>query len=242
MNNDESQLCIVLPVHNEATSVEKVLMTHYEKILCRIQSSLVVAEDGSTDGTREILLRLKEKIPMKLLLSRERMGYGRAVRNLLKGVDSEWVFFSDSDGQYSATDFWSLWKSRQAYDMVIGRKTHRRDAAYRIVLAKGFHQILNFLFRLDLHDADCGFRLIRRKTIESVVDDVEFLKYSFWAEFTIRACLKGFRTGEVPITHMLRDNGATRIYKRSKLPLIILSQFEGLARLYRNLMGNHLPG
>src|SRR6266702_2208679 len=140
MNQDESQVCVVLPIHNEAMSVERVLMTYYGSILSKIQSSLVVAEDGSTDGTRQILLRLKEKIPMKLLLSQERLGYEGAVRNLLKQANDEWVFFSDSDGQYSPIDFWSLWNDRHSYDMVIGRKIHRRDAEHRIILAKGFHQ------------------------------------------------------------------------------------------------------
>ncbi len=236
---NESQVSVVLPVHNEATSVEKVLMTHYRTIVSKVPSRLVVAEDGSTDGTREILLGLREKIPMELLLGRERMGYGKAVANLLKQVDSEWIFFSDSDGQYSPVDFWNLWENRQGSDMIIGRKIDRKDAAYRIVLAKGFRQIANFLFRLDLHDADCGFRLLRREVAEAVVDEVGFLKYSFWAEFTIRACLKGFRTREVPISHNMRENGGTHIYKPSKIPVIVLRQFEGLARLYWNLMASH---
>jgi len=196
---------------------------------------LVVAEDGSTDGTREILTSLKREVPMMLLSDHNRKGYAKGVGDALKSCDSDWVFFSDSDGQYFPSDFWSLWENRDGYDMVIGRKLRRSEGVHRTVLANGFHKLVNGLFGLNLHDADCGFRLIRRKVVRTVVDDVRFLKYSFWAEFTIRACLKGFRVCEVPISHGSRVHGDTHIYKPSKIPMIILKQLQNLARLYVDL-------
>lgn len=232
----------MLPVHNEASVVEKVLMMHYWNIASKIPSRFVVGEDGSTDGTREVLLSLTDKIPIELSLGQQRKGYAKAVADLLKRVDSEWIFFSDSDGQYSPADFWNLWNSRGTYDMIIGRKIERRDSAYRIVLAKGFHQILNFLFRLNLSDADCGFRLIRKEVVESIIDNVGSLKYSFWAEFTVRACKAGFNVHEVPVSHTVRKSGGSHIYSAMRIPIIVLGQFEGLARLYWDLMGNHLVG
>jgi hypothetical protein len=58
------------------------------------------------------------------------------------------------------------------------------------------------------------------------------LKYSFWAELTIRACLKGFKVIEVPIRHSGRIGGSTRIYSPIKLPYIIFKQLEGLLELF----------
>jgi len=237
-NDLDSQLAIVLPVHNEAQVVERVLMTHYSKIVSRIPSRLVVGEDGSTDDTREVLHALMDKIPMELFSAPERKGYAKTVSDLLRKVDTEWIFFSDSDGQYSPDDFWNLWNNRGQFDMIVGRKVKRRDSAYRIVLARGFHEILNFLFHLDLHDADCGFRLIRKRVVEAVIDSVGVLKYSFWAEFTIRACMAGFNVCEIPISHAMRENGGSHIYGPTKIPTIVLGQFEGLAKLYRDVMSS----
>jgi glycosyltransferase involved in cell wall biosynthesis len=228
-------ISVVLPAHNEAEIISDVVRLYYNKICRRLQSMLVVAEDGSTDGTSEILFCLKREVPMVLLSDHNRKGYARGVADALRRCSSDWVFFSDSDGQYDVSDFWRLWERRDGYDMIIGRKMRRSEGLHRTVLAKGFHALVNGLFGLNLHDADCGFRLIRREVIQSVLDEVRFLKYSFWAEFTIRACLKGFRVCEVSIKHNARLHGDTHIYKPSKIPLIVLKQLKGLAHLYADL-------
>ena len=128
--------------------------------------------------------------------------------------------------------FGAYGKTADNYDMIIGRKLVRSEGVHRTILANGFHGIANTLFGLELHDSDCGFRLIRKKVIDSVIDEVKFLKYSFWAEFTIRSCLKGFKIGEVPIDHSRRASGNTQIYAPSKIPLIIVKQLKGLLDLY----------
>lgn len=225
-------ISVLLPVYNEAEAVSNILKTYHELICSKVHAELVVAEDGSTDGTKEVLASLQNEIPLVLHSDPNRKGYAKAASDALKSCSTDWVFFSDSDGQYSARDFWKLWKQRDNFDMVIGRKVRRNERAHRIVLAKGFHKLVNSTFGLNLHDADCGFRLIRKEVIRSVIDKVRFLNYSFWAEFTVRACLESFRICEVPINHGSRMHGDTQIYKPSKIAMIVLKQLEGLARLY----------
>jgi glycosyltransferase involved in cell wall biosynthesis len=231
-------ISVVLPAFNEAGIISDIVRAYYGEICRKLPSVLVVAEDGSTDGTKEVLASLKRELPLVLLSDHNRKGFAKASSDALRSCASEWVFFSDSDGQYFPSDFWNLWKHRDDYDMIIGRKVHRREAPHRIILAKGFHKIINSLFGLNLHDADCGFRLIRTEVIRSVVDEVKFLKYSFNAEVTIRACLKGFRICEVPINHGCRVHGDTHIYKPSKIPMMVLEQLRGLVRLYLDLRKN----
>jgi glycosyltransferase involved in cell wall biosynthesis len=230
---------VLLPVYNEAEVVSDILKTYHEEICTKVSAELVVAEDGSTDGTKEVLTSLQNEIPMVLHSDPSRKGYAKAVSDALKNCRSDWVFFSDSDGQYSPADFWRLWKQRDDFDMIIGRKVHRSEGAHRIVLSKGFHKLVNGTFGLNLHDADCGFRLIRKEVVRSVIDKVRFLDYSFWAEFTIRASLKGFRICEVPINHASRISGGSQIYKPSKIATTVLKQLEGLARLYVNLRSDY---
>jgi len=232
---EKSMLSVILPVHNEAEIISDIIRLYYDEICSRLPARLVVAEDGSIDGTREVLFALKREVPMVLLSDHNRKGYAKGVADALRICNSDWVFFSDSDGQYHASDFWRLWENRNGYDMVIGCKVCRNEGLHRVVLAKGFHALVNGLFGLNLHDADCGFRLIRREVIQSVLDEVRFLKYSFWAEFTIRSCLKGFQVCEVPIRHNARLHGDTHIYKPSKIPLIVLKQLKDLAHLYADL-------
>lgn len=232
-------ISVVLPAYNEAEIISDVVRAYYDEICRKLPTVLVVAEDGSTDGTKEVLTSLKREFPLVLLSDHNRKGYARGVGDALRSCGGDWVFFSDSDGQYFPSDFWRLWENRDDFDMIIGRKMRRSEGLHRTVLAGGFHKLVNGLFGLDLHDADCGFRLIRREVIRAVLDEVRFLKYSFWAEFTIRACLKGFRVCEVPISHGSRAHGDTHIYKPSKIPVIVLKQLSGLARLYTDVRNGH---
>jgi glycosyltransferase involved in cell wall biosynthesis len=223
---------VVLPVYNEAKTIREVISNFDSEIATKIPCRLVIAEDGSGDGTKEILKNLSNEIPISLYSGIQRKGYAKGVADALRKCTEDWIFFSDSDGQYLSSDFWRLWENRIGYDMIIGRKLRRSEGVHRTVLAKGFHNVANNLFRLNLHDADCGFRLIRKTLVDSILDDVKYLKYSFWAEFTIRSCLSGYRICEVPINHAMRMHGNTQIYSPSKIPLIILKQLNGLANLY----------
>jgi glycosyltransferase involved in cell wall biosynthesis len=236
---ERSSVSVLLPVYNEAEIISDVLKRYHDEICTQLSAVLVVAEDGSDDGTKEVLASLKNELPITLLSGPDRKGYAKAASDALKSCSSDWIFFSDSDGQYSPADFWKLWKQRDGSDMVIGCKVRRNEEAHRIILAKGFHTIMNSMFGLDLHDADCGFRLIRREVIRSVIDRVRFLDYSFWAEFTIRACLKGFKIREVPINHGCRTSGDTHIYKPSKIATIVTKQLRGLARLYQDVRSDN---
>lgn len=232
-------LSVVLPAYNEAQTIKGVVMDYYREIVTKIPSKLVLAEDGSFDHTQEILDSLAKEIPIALLSEHDRKGYAKSVHDALRKCNENWVFFSDSDGQYAPSDFWRLWENRGRYDMIIGRKVHRNEDIYRIVLSKGFHVLVNSLFGLSLHDGDCGFRLIRKNLMRSVLDETRILKYSFWTEFTIRASLKGFNICEVPISHANRTSGRTRIYAPSKIPLIIIKQMRGLADLYKEMQKRH---
>ena len=228
-------LTLIMPVYNEATGIEKTISEFYDEIVRKTGAEFAIAEDGSTDGTKEILQEISTKLPISLYLGSERKGYARAAKDALKRANSPYVFFSDSDGQYIPSDFWSLWDHRFEADLVIGRKIRRAEGIHRIILSKGFHAITRMLFGVKLHDIDCGFRLVRRTLLLAVLDKVEELEYSFWGEFTIRALASKARIVEVPIRQSRRVEGDTRIYLPKKLPKIVVKQLLGLFRLKREL-------
>jgi glycosyltransferase involved in cell wall biosynthesis len=225
-------LAIVLPAFNEAETIKEVVSNYFNEIATKLPSTLIVAEDGSIDRTPQILASLAKEIPISLFSDRKRKGFAKAVSDALNECNEDWIFFSDSDGQYFPSDFWSLWENRHGNDLIIGQKVHRDEGIHRLLLSRVFHAFVNLIFSLSLKDGDSGFRLIRKDVIKSVVNETQALKYSFWTEFTIRASLKGFRIREVPISHANRKNGRTRIYTVPLMPLIALKQLRGLATLY----------
>ena len=161
-DSGKPMLSIVLPAYNEAGTIKDVVADYFEEIVTKLPSKLVVAEDGSSDQTPEILSSLTSEIPISLFSSPIRKGYAKAVGDALKHCSEDWVFFSDSDGQYFSSDFWKLWENRNGCDMIIGCKVHRNEDNHRIVLSKVFHRIVNSLFGLNLYDGDSGFALSGR--------------------------------------------------------------------------------
>jgi len=233
--HNKPSVSILLPAHNEAGTIQETILEFYNEIATKIPVEIIVSEDGSTDGTKEALVELSEKIPIKLILDEKRKGYMKGVKDGLKLSNSEFVFFSDSDGQHVASDFWKLYEKRNDYDLLVGKKIKRVDPPHRIFISKVFHLLVQLLFGLPIRDPDTAYRLIRREVVKDVADEAHILKYSFWTEFTVRAFKKGFKVAEVPVVHRQRLAGNTRLYKSSKLFGIMTSQMIGLFRLWRML-------
>lgn len=234
-NNHGAQLSLVLPVYNEAKNIEHTIDDLYREVSNKIGAEIIVYESGSNDGTKEVLLKLSQRLPLKPILRKEKGGYMRDVKDGLKRTGAEYVLFIDSDGQYVASDFWRLYDKIGDYDMIVGRKIKRADPSYRIILSKVFHEIIRLVFELPLHDPDCGYRIIRKNVIGSILEEVRYLEYSFWSEFTIRAFKKGFKIVEVPIQHRRRSSGGTKLYTPDKLLEIMILQFIGLLKLWKEL-------
>lgn len=225
------ELSIVMPVYNEVDGIEQVVSSFYDEIVRKTNAEFIVAEDGSKDGTREKLFDLSRKIPLTLFSDKKRKGYATAAKDALKRASSEYVLFSDSDGQYQPSDFWRIWAQKDNADMIIGIKTSRAEGAHRLFLSRGFHFFARVLFGAKLRDIDSGFRLVRRSILLSILDRVDKLEYSFWGEFTLRAHENRLKIVEVPIHHSRREHGKTRIYGIGKLPLIVLKEIWGLLQL-----------
>lgn len=235
-------LTTLVPVYNEAGSIANVLREFHQAIVKTWGGRLVVCEDGSTDGTPEVLAGLKAELNLEVVSGPFRKGYARAVRDGLNLVQSPYIFFTDSDGQYNPADFGRLQAAIEGADMVIGCKTQRQEKLYRTVLSRGFHVLTKALTGVPLRDMDCGFRVLRKEIVNSVLPDVKSLPYSFWAEFSILAYRKGFRIAEVPVDHRLRAQGGSSIYTWNRLPWILVLQVRGLLGLAIRLKRAQIPG
>jgi len=235
------EISLLLPVHNEAETIETVITGFHNEVCAKIPVEIIVAEDGSTDGTKEILRDLAKKIPMKLILGEERKGYSKAIIDGLSKVNTKFVAFVDSDGQHLARDFWKLYDLRDKYDVVSGQRVNRADGFHRKLMSTVFQGIARLLFGLPkFHDITAPYRLMRSDVAREVAKEFRYLKESFWTEFTIRACRNGFRFLEVPVAHRKRLQGDTNIYKPNKLFGIVVSQLKGMLMLWKETRGRRV--
>lgn len=232
----EPEISFLFPVYNEARIIEKVILGFYNEVNSQVPIEIVVAEDGSTDGTKSVLLELSKKIPMKIIFGKDRKGYSQGLIDGLSKIDTKYTVFVDSDGQHLASDFWKLYSLRNEYDIVTGWRIKRVDAIHRKLISWVFQRIAQILFRIPrYHDLTGPYRLMDTATAKKIANQTKYMKESFWTEFTIRAYYNGFKSKEVPVTHRQRLDGDTNVYKPNKLFGIIVSQLKGIIALRKEM-------
>ncbi len=160
------KIVVVLPAYNEASTIAQTITEandHFSKINPNIE--YLVVEDGSTDGTPQVLSRLQCIMPcLRVNSSTRRKGYPTAVRDglLSVGKDADRILFMDSDGQYDPRDFQKLVRFADNADIVIGRRTSRAESRLRVFLSIGVRLLARRMFGLKCLDITSAFRLMRR--------------------------------------------------------------------------------
>ena len=208
----------------------------HKEINNRIPIEIIVAEDGSTDGTKAILSELSKRIPIKIIFGEERKGYSQGLIDALVKVKTKFVVFVDSDGQHLASDFWNLYNLRNCYDIVTGWRINRADSFHRRLISKSFQLLAKNLFKIPkFNDMTAPYRLVNSTIAKRIAEKSKHMKESFWTEFTIRASYMGFSSKEVPVTHRIRVGGGSNVYKPTKLVGIVISQLKGMFSLKMEL-------
>lgn len=233
---------LVIPVHNEAASVERQLRDFDDALNVPdsgVEVRFVVCEDGSSDGTADIVRGLAGSLPIELVSSPGRKGYSRAVLDGLVATDAEVVAFVDGDGQYVPRDLRRLVEALGPADAVIGVRTPRRDHWVRKLMSWAFGVVYMRLFPVRLADPSCPYGAITRPALDRLLAGFHevTLPAGFWWEFYARVHAAGLRIEELPVEHRERLTGVTQVYKPKKVPGIARVHLQGLLALRRELRG-----
>jgi glycosyltransferase involved in cell wall biosynthesis len=229
-----SPVSILMLVHNEAEIVEDVVREYHREIVARLPGSeLILLEDGSRDGTTDILRRLVRELGITLVHHDERRGYTAALRDGLSRAVNDVIFLSDGDGQHDPRDYFRMRHRLAHADVVVGWKRPRRDPRYRLVMSRAFNALVGRMFGVRLHDVNCGFRLMTRAVVDDLLRDQWQLSACIAAELSIRAHYKGYAVVEAPVRHRPRRHGPSRGLPVRKLPgsiLHILREFAAMKK------------
>jgi glycosyltransferase involved in cell wall biosynthesis len=234
---------IILPVHNEAACIEATLREFHRVAASQgLRVRFQAREDGSTDGTQEILHKLQRDLPLVANCSQERLGYSRAVLQGLRAATAPIVGFIDSDGQCDPNDLARLVKALADHDLAVGYRHPRVDPVARKVMSAAFGVVFRLMFKVRTKDPSCPYLLIRREVLEDVLrGSPGILPQGFWWEFSARAQAAGLRIAEVPVRHRPRAAGTTQVYRPAKVPRIAAEHLGRLPVLRRDVTANH-PG
>lgn len=227
-----NKVSIILPVYNEIKTIESVLKEWKKELAkLKIDHEFVICEDGSTDGTSQLLKKIKMKYAFVLNQKTDRRGYGGAVIDGIRTAKSKYLLSIDSDGQCDATDFNNFWKNRDKADIIIGWRIKRADAIQRKIFSFIFKTVFKILFPTPIHDPSAPFVLYRKKTVLPYLKCFKYLKEGFWWGFIGTAVKKDLTVHELPMNHRNRLNGETVVYKTDKVPGIALRNLVGLFKL-----------
>jgi dolichol-phosphate mannosyltransferase len=214
MTESGVELSVVAPVYNEAEGIEEVVR-YWNGVLSGINlsSEIVLANDGSTDRTLDILQQLELSIPILRVVSYSpNRGYGYALKTAIRASKGEWVITLDSDGQFDLADFTKLYAlcSRNDLEFVTGFRMKKKDNVFRIMADRGLNLFVRILFGTSLRDTNCAMKLVKGDIVRSL--NIEAKGYPTPTEITLKLVTLGAKTGEEGVTHSERLRGQSKLH------------------------------
>jgi 4-amino-4-deoxy-L-arabinose transferase-like glycosyltransferase len=220
------------PCYNDAPTIE-VMVRRVSDTLTRLVDDfeVIVVDDGSEDGSLDVLRRLQGELPFLRVVAHEtNRGYGAALRSGLGACTKQWIFYTDGDGQYDPTEVATLVDAAHAgVGFVQGWKRHRGDGHARALIGRAYHHFVARAFGLKVRDTDCDFRLIRRCVAEQA--DLRSDSGAICVEMMYRFNQLGARCIETPVQHFPRPHGRSQFFRARHLA----RTFVELARLWLRL-------
>lgn len=200
------KLSVIIPVYNEVTNIELILK---RVKATKLASEIVVVDDGSQDGTRDILRKMDGKNQVRVILHEKNQGKGAAVCTGIQAAKGDVLLIQDADLEYSPSDYPALLGPIKdgIADVVYGSRFlggPRRAVMFWHMIANVMLTFMtNILYDTILSDMETGYKVFRRKVIEGM--PLRAQRFDFEPEFTAKVLKRHYRIYEIPITFNPRD-------------------------------------
>jgi len=200
------ELSVIMPVYNEEDTLEEIISRVWKT---DIPAEIVLVDDGSQDGTRDILKRYEDREDMQVIYHDVNRGKGAAVRTALDHAVGDLILIQDADLEYDPRDYPALLKPIQegVADVVYGSRflgASRRVAMFwHMVANKLLTLMTNILYDTILTDMETGYKVFKKEVVEGM--ELHAKRFEFEPEFTAQILKRNVRIFEVPITFNPRD-------------------------------------
>lgn len=229
-----NKLSIIMPVYNEAATIEKILEL-VQNIDVGMEKEIIVVDDCSTDGTREILKNLEAS--HRIFYHNKNQGKGAALKTGFSKSEGDIVLIQDADLEYDPSDYSVLLDPiiKGRADVVygsrfIGDRPHRVLYNAHYIANRFLTFLSNMLTGLNLTDMETGYKVFTRKTLDLIKSRLVSKRFGIEPELTARVAKNKFRVYEVGVSY------SGRTYEEGKK----ITWRDGLAAIWHIIRFNLL--
>ncbi len=208
MTTTTESICAVLPAYNEADNLPEVITELAEQLAIHFTEwRILIVDDGSTDGTADMLARLKLEQPhVDHIHIRTNRGKSNALRMAFHNVHEDLIVLLDADGQDDPSELDALYESLCAgNDLVTGRRAVRHDRFIKRKTSRLYNRTTAAISGVPGSDFNSGFKLMRRAVADELNLYGELHRY-----IPILAAWAGFQVTEVDVNHRDRLHGTSK--------------------------------
>ena len=216
-----SDSIVIIPTYNERENIENIIRAVFalEKVF-----HILIIEDGSPDGTANIVKTLQQEFPERLFMieRKGKLGLGTAYIVGFKWSlehNYEYIFEMDADFSHNPADLPRLYKAcaEEGADVSIGSRYVSGVNVVnwpmgRVLMSYFASKYVRLITGLPIHDATAGFKCYRREVLQTIdLDGIRFKGYAFQIEMKFTAYKCGFKIVEVPVIFINRELGTSKM-------------------------------
>ena len=199
-------LTVLIPAYNEINTIEKIINRVQSM---GVASEILIVDDGSQDGTRDLLKKMDGLDDIRVIFHEENQGKGAAVRTGIKASKGDVILIQDADLEYDPREYPNLLKplDEGLADVVYGSRflggPRRPTMFWHMVANKLLTLMTNILYNTILTDMETGYKVFRRQVVADM--PLHAKRFEFEPEFTAKILKRKIRIFEVPISFNPRD-------------------------------------
>ena len=200
------KLSVIIPIYNEVESLPEIVKRVQET---ELTEEILLVDDGSIDGTRDLLKEMDGKDNVRVILKEKNEGKGSAVTIGMQSATGDILLIQDADLEYDPRDYPTLLKPLEEgiADVVYGSRFlggPRRVAMFWHLVANYMLTFMtNILYNTILSDMETGYKVFRKQVVEGMT--IRAKRFDFEPEFTAKILKRKYHIFEVPIAFNPRD-------------------------------------
>jgi glycosyltransferase involved in cell wall biosynthesis len=195
------KLSVIIPIFNEKDTLKEIISRVQET---GIPNEIILVDDGSSDGTINIVKEYEGKEGFKIIIHNKNQGKGAAVRSGLNAATGDVLLIQDADLEYDPRDYPTLLKPIEEglADVVYGSRflggSRRVAMFWHMVANKLLTLFTNVLYNTILTDMETGYKVFKKEVVEDM--PLHAKRFEFEPEFTAKILKRKYRIFEVPIS------------------------------------------